>query len=432
MLFLELSAVIFLIVVNGLLALSEMAIVSSRPSRLRTMAERDVIGARRALALASNPGHFLSAVQIGITLVGILSGAFSGATLGLRVGTWLEAQGLSNEIAETAGVGLVVVAITYASLIIGELVPKQIALRNPEKVAVRVAPAMTIIAKITWPMVWLLDASGRLVLALLGQKKAPAESVTEEEIKALVAEAESSGVLEPGEKEMIAGVLRLGDRNVKVVMTPRHDVDAIKLGDDPASVRAALVASPHSRLPVYDRDLDEMVGVVQAKELLNAYLQGRTPEIRDFIRQAPVIPDSADARDVIIALRDSPIHVGLVHDEYGHFRGLVTTADILGSIVGEFSGEDAPAEPAYVRREDGSLLVAGWMPLDELRDLTGIDIGDDNQSHTVAGFVVQGFGHLPDVGDRFETQGWRFEVLDLDGRRVDKILAEKLSKRRGR
>jgi putative hemolysin len=432
MLFLELSAVILLIVVNGLLALSEMAIVSSRISRLKTMVERDVIGSRRALALASNPGHFLSAVQIGITLVGILSGAFSGATLGLRLGDWLEAQGLSGDIAQTAGVGLVVVAITYGSLIVGELVPKQIALRDPEKVAVRVAPAMTLVAKLTWPMVWLLDASGRLVLALLGQRPARAHSVTEEEIKALVAEAESSGVLEPGEKEMIAGVLRLGDRNVKVVMTPRHEVDAIRLGDDAAAIRAALAASPHSRLPVYDRDLDEMIGVVQAKELLNAYLKGGTPEIRDFVRPAPVIPDSADARDVIIALRDSPIHVGLVHDEYGHFRGLVTTADILGSIVGEFSHEDEARELAHVRREDGSLLISGWMPLDELRDLTGIELADDGLPHTAAGFVVQGFGRLPEVGERFETQGWRFEVLDMDGRRVDKILAEKISKRRAR
>jgi len=432
MLFLELSAVIFLIVVNGLLALSEMAIVSSRISRLKTLVERDVVGARRALALASEPGRFLSAVQIGITLVGILSGAFSGATLGLRLGNNLAALGLDPDIAQTLGVGLVVVAITYASLIIGELVPKQIALRNPEGVAVRIAPAMTVVAKATAPMVWLLDTSGQMVLKLLGQKAAREERVTEEEIKALVAEAESSGVLEPGEKEMIAGVLRLGDRSVKVVMTPRHDVDAINLHDDDAAIRAALLKSTHSRLPVYDRDLDEVVGVVQAKELLDAYLAGEVPNVRDYVRQAPVIPDSADARDVILALRDSPIHVGLVHDEYGHFRGLVTTADILGSIVGEFADEHAAPEPAFVRREDGSLLISGWMPLDELRELTGIEVADGNQSHTAAGFVVQGFGRLPEVGDRFDAQGWRFEVLDMDGRRVDKILAEKLSRRRGR
>lgn len=432
MLFLELSAVVLLIVVNGLLALSEMAIVSSRISRLKTLAERDVVGARRAVALASDPGRFLSAVQIGITLVGILSGAFSGATLGMRLAGWLQGLGLPADITSTLGVGLVVVAITYASLIIGELVPKQIALRNPEGVAVRIAPAMTVVAKATAPMVWLLDRSGRLVLTLLGQKARPEGSVTEEEIKALVAEAESSGVLEPGEKEMIAGVLRLGDRSVKVVMTPRHDVDAINLHDDDATIRAAIQKSSHSRLPVYDRDLDQVVGVVQAKELLNAYLMGEAPDIRAYVRPAPVIPDSADARDVILALRDSPIHVGMVHDEYGHFRGLVTTADILGSIVGEFADEHEPPEAPFVRRDDGSLLIAGWMPLDELRDLTGIETGDGNQSHTAAGFVVQGFGRLPEAGEHFDTQGWRFEVMDMDGRRVDKILAEKLSRRRAR
>ncbi len=432
MLFFELSAVVFLIVVNGLLALSEMAIVSSRISRLKTMAEREVVGSRRALALAAEPGRFLSAVQIGITLVGILSGAFSGATLGIRLGNWLTAQGIDASYAEPAGVGIVVVLITYGSLIIGELVPKQIALRDPEAVAVRVAPAMTVVAKVTSPMVWLLDMSGRLVLALLGHKEATEGSVTEEEIKALVAEAESSGVLEPGEKEMIAGVMRLGDRSVKVVMTPRHDVDAINLHDNDDAIRAALLGSTHSRLPVYDRDLDQVVGVVQAKQLLDAYLKGSVPNVREFVRQAPVIPDSADARDVIIALRDSPIHVGLVHDEYGHFRGMVTTADILGSIVGEFADEHDAPEPAFLRREDGSLLISGWMPLDELHDLTGINLPEDSQSHTAAGFVVQGFGRLPEVGDHFDLQGWRFEVLDLDGRRVDKILAEKLSRRRAR
>jgi putative hemolysin len=428
MLAIEIAAVGFLIVVNGLLAMSEMAIVSSRIGRLKALAEQEVTGARRALMLASDPGRFLSSVQIGITLVGVLSGAFSGATLGQRFSGWLMLQGLSADAADAVGVGLVVVAITYASLIVGELVPKQIALRNPEGVAVRVAPAMVLVAKVTWPLVWLLDMSGRLVLKVLGQKGVRQDQVTEEEIRSLVAEAESSGVLEPGEKEMIAGVLKLGDRNVKVVMTPRHDVDSLNLEDDEEAIRAGLRASQHSRLPVYDASGD-VVGVVQAKELLAAYLAGNIPHIRDFIRHAPVIPDSADARDVIFALKDSPIHMGLVHDEYGHFRGLVTTADILGSIVGEFSTEDGPQELPVVRRDDGSLLLAGWMPLDDLMEVTGIRLGETNV-HTAAGFVIQGFGRLPNVGESFETQGWRFEVLDLDGRRVDKVLATRLSGKR--
>ena len=431
MLALEITAVVFLIVVNGLLAMSEMAIVSSRVSRIKAMADRDVVGARRALALASDPGKFLSAVQIGITLVGVLSGAFSGATLGQRFAAWLMAQGLPQDWADAVGVGLVVVIITYASLIVGELVPKQIALRNPEKMAVRVAPAMAMVARLTSPLVWLLDTSGRLVLKLLGQSRVREERVTEEEIKTLIAEAESSGVLEPGEKEMIAGVLKLGDRNVKVVMTPRHEVDSINLAAGDEAIFAAVRESTHSRLPVFDA-AGEVIGVVQAKDVLKAFLAGERPDIQSLIRHAPVIPDSADARDVIFALKDSPIHMGLVHDEYGHFRGLVTTADILGSIVGEFSTEEGPQEQTVVRRADGSLLLAGWMPLDELVDVTGIKPLDDSSIHTAAGFVIQGFGRLPNVGESFETQGWRFEVLDLDGRRVDKILAMRLSKRRGR
>ncbi|MEY4708270.1 MAG: hypothetical protein RJB58_1993 [Pseudomonadota bacterium] len=429
MLAIEIAAVGFLIVVNGLLAMSEMAIVSSRLSRLKAMVEQEVTGARRALALASDPGRFLSSVQIGITLVGVLSGAFSGATLGQRFSGWLMVQGMSADAAQAVGLGLVVVAITYASLIVGELVPKQIALRNPEGVAVRVAPAMELVARVTWPLVWLLDISGRLVLKVLGQKGVRQDQVTEEEIRTLVAEAESSGVLEPGEKEMIAGVLKLGDRNVKVVMTPRHDVDSLNLEDDEAAITAGLRASQHSRLPVYDASGD-VVGVVQAKELLAAYLAGNIPHIRDFIRHAPVIPDSADARDVIFALKDSPIHMGLVHDEYGHFRGLVTTADILGSIVGEFSTEDGPQELPVVRRDDGSLLLAGWMPLDDLLEVTGIRLKEPGTVHTAAGFVIQGFGRLPNVGESFETDGWRFEVLDLDGRRVDKVLATRLRGKR--
>ena len=429
MLSLDIAAVLFLIIVNGLLAMSEMAIVSSRISRLKALAEQGTAGARGALALASDPGRFLSSVQIGITLVGVLSGAFSGATLGQRFALWLAARGLSLELAETLGVGAVVIAITYASLIIGELVPKQLALRDPEMVAVRVAPAMLLVARIASPLVRLLDVSGHLVLALMGQRGARDERVTEEEIKTLVAEAESSGVLEPGEKEMIAGVLRLGDRNVSVVMTPRHEVDAINLADDDAAIRATLRDSQHSRLPVYDAQGD-VIGVVQAKEILSAYLADETPDIRRLVRHAPVIPDSADVRDVIFSLKESPIHMGLVHDEYGHFRGLVGMTDILSSIVGEFSTEEGPREQPVVRREDGSLLLAGWLPLDELTEITGIKPSSASGVHTTAGFVIQGLGRLPGVGESFETQGWRLEVVDLDGRRVDKVLATRLGESR--
>ena len=426
MLVVEICIVVVLIILNGLLAMSELAIVSSRPARLRRMVDMNVNGSRRALSLASDPGRFLSTVQIGITLVGVLSGALSGATIGLRLASWLMGFGMSAGVADAIGIGAVVAVITYASLIIGELVPKQIALHNPEAVAVRVAPAMTILAKARLPLVWILNASGKAVLWLLRQHEQPGEKVTEEEIRTLIAEAEHAGVLESGEKEMIAGVMRLGDRPVRAVMTPRREVDMLKLTDSAKAIRAAIAMSPHSHLPVYVTDPDQVLGVVQAKDLLHSYMSRRRLDIRSVIRSAPLIPDSVDARDVVSILKASPVHIGLVLDEYGHFEGVVTPADILEAIVGEFRTEEGPAEAPIVRRDDGSLLISGEMAVDEFAEFTGIPLPADRSYHTVAGFIVDGFGKLPAVGNSFDIYGWRFEVVDLDGRRVDKVLAMKL------
>jgi putative hemolysin len=426
MLVVEIGIVVVLIILNGLLAMSELAIVSSRPVRLRRMVEMNVNGSRRALSLASDPGKFLSTVQIGITLVGVLSGAFSGATIGLRLASWLMGFGLSAGVADVIGIGAVVAVITYASVIIGELVPKQIALHNPEAIAVRVAPAMTVLAKAMLPLVWVLAASGKVVLRLLRQHEQPGEKVTEEEIRTLIAEAEHAGVLESGEKEMIAGVMRLGDRPVRAVMTPRREVDMLKLTDSPKAIRAVIAKSPHSRLPVYETDPDQVLGVIQAKDLLHNYMSRRKLDVRNVIRSAPLIPDSIDARDVVSILKASPVHIGLVVDEYGHFLGVVTSADILESIVGEFRSEEGPTEAAIVRRDDGSLLISGDMAVDEFAEFTGIRLPEDRSYHTVAGLILEGFGRLPAVGDSFDKYGWRFEVVDLDGRRVDKVLATKL------
>lgn len=426
MLFVEIAVIAALIVVNGLLAMSELAIVSSRPARLRRMVDRGVTGSRRALVLASDPGKFLSTVQIGITLVGVLSGAFSGATIGIRLSRWLMQWGASETLADAIGIGVVVALITYFSLIVGELVPKQIALRNPEAVSVRVAPAMTWLAKITSPLVWLLNNSGKLVLAILGQRKRPETKVTDEEIHTLMAEAEHAGVLEPGEKEMIHGVMRLADRPVRAVMTPRHDVDMLKLDADADTIRQTILQTRHSRLPAYETNPDDVSGVVHAKDLLDAYVAGASPDIRSLVRIAPFIPDSLDARDVVSVLKGSPVHIAIVVDEYGHFEGVVTPADILESIVGEFLTEEGPVEDPLVRRADGSLLISGWMPVDEFEQVIGIPLPEDREFHTVAGFVLEGFGMLPAVGETFDAHGWRFEVVDLDGRRIDKVLATRL------
>jgi putative hemolysin len=378
------------------------------------------------------PVDFCRPCRLGITLVGVLSGAFSGATLGLRLAEWFANLGLPTGVAEAVGVGLVVAVITYFSLVIGELVPKQIALRNPEKIAVRVAPAMTAIARIASPVVSLLDISGRAVLRALGYQAQAEQRVTDEEIRTLMAEAETAGVIEPGERAMIAGVMRLGDRPVRAVMTPRREVDMINLTADPGDIRRMLVGSIHSRLPVHAGTPEEMLGVVQAKDLLDACLRGERLDIRAQVRPAANVPDTVDALDVVDVIKASPVHMALVHDEYGHFQGVVTNADILKAIVGDFRTDEGPIEPDAVQRDDGSWLIAGSMPVDEMADRLFIALPPERSYHTAAGLVLNQLGHLPAIGESFDHQGWRFEVVDLDGRRIDKILARRIAAGRRR
>ena len=425
MIYLELLLVFLLTVVNGLLAMSELAVVSARPARLRTMADRGSHGARKALALAADPGRFLSSVQIGITLVGIVAGAVSGATLGERLGDFLLEQGVSPRWAYILGVGIVVTLITYLSLIVGELVPKQLALRDPERIAAMVAPAMTMIARIAAPVVWVLDRSGRLILRLLGQSGKSEDRITDEEIHSIVAEAESAGVLEPGERAMIAGVMRLADRPVRQVMTPRFEVVAVDVSAGAAAVFNAIRGSSHSRFPVHEGNSDEIIGIVSAKDLLDVGRRAKAADLRAVVRDAPVIPETMDALDAIEVLRNSKVHMGLVHDEYGHFQGIVTSFDILESIVGSFSDEAGEPEPALVPRQDGSLLVSGWMQADDFAAAADMILPEQRDYDTVAGMLIEAFGRLPEIGDHVTIQGMRFEVVDLDGRRIDKIIASR-------
>ncbi len=426
MLYIEIATVAVLILLNGLLAMSELAIVSSRPARLKAMIDRNVKGAGRALALGANPGRFLSSVQIGITLVGVLSGAFSGATLGERLSHLLVDYGIRGAIADAVGVGIVVAAITYGSLIIGELVPKQIALRNPERVAVRVAPAMTILAKVAAPLVWLLDVSGRAVLYLLGQKEESGDKVTDEEIKMLVAEAEHHGTIELDERRMIAGVMRLGDRAVRAVMTPRTDVDWVNLQSDEQATRRLLMETQHSRLPAGDGSVDAMVGVIHTREVLAAMLAGQKFDPARHVHTAPIVHDQADALDVLATLKEFDVPVALVHDEYGHFEGIVTPADILEAITGVFRADIESGDQELVQREDGSWLLPGFMPADEMADHLGFDLPENRDYETLAGFILSQMHRLPSTGESVDAHGWRFEVVDLDGRRIDKVIASRL------
>ncbi len=425
-LFSEIAVVVVLTVINGLLAMSELAVVSARPSRLRVMERDGNKGAAAALRLAEDPGRFLSSVQIGITLVGVLAGAYSGATLGARLAGSLRDWGLSAGLSDTLGVGVVVVAITYLSLIVGELVPKQIALRDPERVAARVAPAMRMVARLAAPLVWLLDVSGKAVLRLLGQSGAPQERVTEEEVKSLIAEAESAGVLESEERDMISGVMRLADRSARALMTPRREVELLDLRTDFATLRQQARDTRRARLPVQDGERDEIIGILRTKDLVAALAEAEAPDLRSLVMQTPVVADTARAFDVVEALRGSGVHMALVFDEYGHFEGVISSGDILEAIAGAFHEDDGQDEPAFVVRDDGSFLVSGWMPIDEFADAVGAPVDPDPDYETVAGLVLDKFGHLPEVGESFQSGRWRFEVVDLDSRRIDKVLVSRL------
>ena len=427
MLVVELSIVLVLIVLNGLLALSELAVVSSRRTRLKTLADRGTPGAATALALHNDPGRFLSTVQVGITLIGVASGAVSGATLGVRAGAWL--AGLGVPYAEQLGIGLVVLFITYLSVIVGELVPKQLALRDPDRFAARVAPAMNAISRIAVPLVYLFDLSGRLALRLIGAGSKRDASVTDEEIHTLVAEAERAGVIEPEEQSMIAGVMRLGDRRVRAVMTPRRKVEMIDLDKDPQTILKALRKSRHSRLAAYRGARKKVIGVLHAKDLLGAYIAGEAVDPRDFVKPAPIVPDTIEALDVLDVLKKSASHMALVHDEYGDFQGIVTATDILEAIVGSFRADPGTSAKA-VRRKDGGWLIDGDMAADEMADLLGVKLPTERKYHTVAGFVLAALGRIPQTGDHVVAQNWRLEVVDMDGRRIDKVLAARVPARR--
>ncbi|MGX5733996.1 hemolysin family protein [Bosea thiooxidans] len=423
----EILVVLALTILNGVLAMSELAVVSSRSARLKVLSDQGNKGAATALRLAENPGRFLSTVQIGITLVGVLSGAFSGATLGTRLSEWLGTQGFSPSVSDTLGVGLVVVAITYLSLILGELVPKQIALRDPERIAARVAPAMSLLARIGAPLVFLLDVSGKAVLGLLGQKGESEEKVTEEEVRTIIAEAETAGVLERDEREMIAGVMRLADRSARALMTPRREVEVIDLSDSLDQIREELRATRRSRLPVQEGEADSIIGVVVVKDLIDFLSDADcdAESLRAHILEAPVVMDTADSLHVLREIRASRVHMALVFDEYGHFEGIITPGDVLEAIIGAFQ-EEEESEPAIVTRADGSYLVAGWMQVDEFSHELGIQIPRDADFQTVAGFVLAEMNHLPNVGETFDKGHWRFEIVDLDGRRIDKILVSRI------
>ena len=412
----EILLIVLLTLANGLLSMSELAVVSSRPARLAGMAERGSRGAQVALDLMDQPGKFLSAVQIGITLVGVLTGAVSGATLGTRAGAALAAAGVPYGLAQTLGVFLVVAAITALSVIIGELVPKQIAMSNPEGIAARVAPAMRMIARIGTPLVWLLDSTARLVLRLVGVRDSSDRAITDEEVRMTLTEATQAGVLMEGERGMIAGVMRIADRSAAAMMTPRRDVETIDVADPPAVVMEKARQARFSRLPVTEGSADEILGVVALRDLIGV----EAPDLRALMREAPTVLDAADALSVIEVMRATPSRMVLVYDEYGHFQGIITAMDLLEAITGDFVDAEGE-EPDIVLRPDGSWLVAGSESADEFGGETGFPV-PDGDFNTVAGMVLAIISRIPRTGDVFTHKGWTVEVADMDAMRIDRLI----------
>jgi len=412
-----------LIVLNGVFAMSELAIVSAKTSRLKTRAEEGSASAKIALQLAAEPGKFLSTVQIGITLIGIIAGAFSGAALGGPVAERLVALGLPPEMGEQAGFILVIAITTYFSLVVGELVPKQLALRAAVPISLVMARPMAMMATVAAPLVWVLDSSSALIIRLFGIRTKGQSSVTAEELQMIFAEATNSGVIEAEQHQILTGVVRLAERPVREMMTPRTEVDWIEADADAKLIAKTIEESPHSLLPVADGSPDQILGVLKVREVLAAQIAGQPVSIRDMAKKAEVVPDQLDAMDALRVLQSADIAMAVVHDEYGHFEGVVTPVDLLTALVGNFvSDQDEGDSPLIEERKDGSLLVSGGLSADALADRLGLDYGDTREFGTAAGYALSVLKRLPVAGETFGDQGWTFEIVTMDRRRIDKIL----------
>jgi magnesium and cobalt exporter, CNNM family len=419
---LELAIIVGLILLNGFFALAEMAIVSSRRIRLQQMAEERHRGAAQALSLADNPGRFLSAVQVGMTLIGILSGAFGGATLGARLGPvldeWLGIAPYGGEVA----VVLVVIGITALTVILGELVPKQIALSNPERIAVRIARPLQIIVAVARPFVWLLERSTAAVLALLRIPQRRGTNVTEDEVKFAIAEGTEAGVIDEVEEEMIHGVLALADRSIASVMTPRPDVYWIDLDDDPDLVAREVADCPFSRLVVARAgDLGHPLGVVQKKDLVGDLIAGHGLQIEKHLLQPLHVPESLPVLRLWEMFRSVPVHIAFVIDEYGDFLGVATLTDVLEAVAGDLPQEHQSAAEEIIQRADGSWLVDGRAPIEQLVHKLALS-PPSGEFHTAAGLALERLARIPVEGDTFAVDGWNVEVIDMDGKRIDKLL----------
>ena len=420
----EAAVIILLLMLNGFLAMSEMAIASSRRNRLQQLADLGHGDARAALVLAEDPSRYLAAVQMGMTLIGILAGALSGATLADRIEEWLDLYPLIAPFAKTAAVGTVVLAVTYLSLIIGELVPKQIALKYPERIAIHVARPLAFIARSAAPIVFLLNSSTTFILNLVGLRPGFERKVTDEDIQCLIREAEQSGVLHKIEREMVEGVLDLENRAVRTIMTPRPDIVWVDLDESKGAIASKIKTCRYAQLLVSRGSIDEIAGIIRKQDLLEQFSGDAAFNVESLLLSPLIVPEGLSILRTLDLFRKTPVNTGVVVDEYGTIQGIVTRTDLLEAVAGDLPDVDVGGDPKVTRNSDGSLLIDATLPMSEMTDLQGfheLPLGD---FVTLAGFVLAQFGHVPKAGDQFTWDRWRFRVVEMDGRRVDKVAVE--------
>lgn len=419
----EIGIVLGLILLNGLFAMSELAIVSARRARLQQFKEEGLRGAGTALSLADNPNRFLSTVQIGITLIGIIAGAFGGATLAQKLAVvftpWLDEQ-----VASGLSFALVVGTITYLSVVVGELVPKRLALQYGERLAMLLAGPMSFLSKLATPLVRLLSFSTDVIVRLLGVREPPDTAVSEEELRVLLKQSSQAGIIEEVEREMVESIFRLDDWTVESMMTPRPEIKWLDIDASQEEIKNTLRDSPHARLPVCEGDLDHVLGVVHSKDLLANRLDNDEFNLREVMNRPLFVPESVHAHKALERMRQTGIHMALLIDEYGGVEGLVTLFDILEAIVGDIPTADEIEMPRVVQREDGSWLVDGLLGVHDFKQRFDIDemLPSEDTYQTLGGFMIFTLGRMPQAGDLFVWGGYRFEIADMDGKRVDKII----------
>jgi putative hemolysin len=422
------GVLMILLIANGFLSMAEMAVVSSRRPRLQTMATEGKPGAAQALALAEAPGDFLSTVQIGITAIGIFTGVFSGARLAEPVAGVLREIPYLADYATSIAIFVVVLITTYLSLIVAELTPKRVALSRPEEIAALVAPSMDLLSWLAKPLVFLLDRSSKGLAQILGVRPSDAPAVTDEEVRIMLQQGAQVGIFEPIEEEIVTQVFRLSDRRASAIMTPRTEIDWIDVEDEVEAVRALLMESSHSRFPLAEGSLDHVVGIVLVRDLLLQRMTNAEVDMRAIARPALFLPESMTALDVIEQMRSSRSHIAMIINEYGGLEGLVTISDIVEAILGAVEMSDIEEEPEIVQRGDGSWLVNGMWSVDEFQDQFGLKelpARDDLDYQTVGGMIMVVLEQVPSVGSHIEVDGYTLEVMDMDGRRVDKVLVQK-------